>query len=231
MKSLFLAFILAATVTFAEEPKVSFMSSTGSWFKVDNTNCVVWNSFPRQNETVIWTGGTEDGKAHGYGELTWYTNGYPTTKYVGYMERGMRDGQGTITKGELILEGEWEDGVLTSKIMKDKWPDGTSYVGEHIKGVRNGKGKVTFADGSWYEGGFVNAKQHGFGEETMRDGGRYIGEYKNGKFNGRGKYTYPSGDVLEGLWENSLLLGTGTYTTVNGDMSKVTLINGKMTEL
>ena len=34
------------------------------------------------------------------------------------------------------------------------WPDGAKYEGEYKDGVKEGKGKLEFADGSWYLGEF-----------------------------------------------------------------------------
>src|SRR5205085_596403 len=77
-----------------------FYSACGKWMQASNTNCVLWSSFPRDGESVVWSGGGADGKAHGKGIVQWFTNGVPTTSYIGEVRGGLSDGHG-IAKGPL----------------------------------------------------------------------------------------------------------------------------------
>src|SRR5215469_8854502 len=107
-----------------------FYSSSGKWVPVSNTNCVVWNSWPRDSESVTWSGGVVDGKAHGKGSLQWFTNGVPSTCYIGELKAGLADGHG-ISKGPVAeFEGEWSRGSLFCTNGTIKYRDGNWYKGE-----------------------------------------------------------------------------------------------------
>ena len=44
-------------------------TTEGSWLKDPITGCGVWNSAPKGNEMISWSGECQDGKASGYGVL------------------------------------------------------------------------------------------------------------------------------------------------------------------
>ena len=175
-----------------------FYSASGKWMEASNTNCVIWSSFPREAESVTWSGGVLDGKAHGKGTVQWFTNGVQTTSYVGEMKAGLADGHG-IAKGSLEeYEGEWSRGSLTST-----------------------NGTIKYTDGNWYKGEFKNGFKTGRGEELMKGGTRYIGEFENDRFHGKGELVLPNGDKISGEWRDSKLQGTGTYQIKSGGTFKV----------
>jgi hypothetical protein len=47
------------------------------------------------------------------------------------------------------------------KLVEEKFPDGTNYVGEYISGKKHGKGKFTMPNGTFYEGEFFEDKLEG----------------------------------------------------------------------
>jgi len=177
-----------------------FYSASGKWVAASNTNCLIWNSFPRADESVTWSGAVVGGKAHGTGVVQWFTNGTPTTRYSGEMKGGLQDGHGTAFYYDLYsVEGDFKRGRLISKTVT----------------IRNrGKG--------WYKG---EPNKNGQGEEMMDGGVRYIGHFKQGRFDGAGVMIWPNGDSITGEWKDSKLAGIGTYTRTNGESFKV-----KMTE-
>jgi hypothetical protein len=71
------------------------------------------------------------------GEWGWYKSGNEKEdgKYVGEIENGVPNGQGTTT-----------------------WSDGEKYVGEYKDGERNGQGKETYYNGDYYEGKWKDGK-------------------------------------------------------------------------
>ena len=99
--------------------------------------------------------------------------------YEGDYEAGLRHGHGT-----LLL------------------PDGGSYEGGFVRGVREGQGReVSGADGSVYTGSFVGGLRHGRGSLAMRNGDRYEGSFEHGEKHGAGTLVYASRRmVLEGEW-------------------------------
>ena len=94
------------------------------------------------------------------GELVYYEEGDDDNegKYVGEIDNGEPNGQGTFI-----------------------WSDGTKYVGEYKNGLPNGHGTETWSDGSKYVGLFKDGKYHGQGTITWSDGTKYVGEYKDNK--------------------------------------------------
>ncbi len=94
------------------------------------------------------------------GELVYYEEGDDDNegKYVGEIDNGEPNGQGTFI-----------------------WSDGTKYVGEYKNGLPNGHGTETWSDGSKYVGEFKDGKWDGQGTITWSDGTKYVGEYKDKK--------------------------------------------------
>jgi hypothetical protein len=174
-----------------------FYAASGKWTEASNTNCLVWNSYPRDGESVTWSGDVVDGKAQGTGIVQWFTNGVPTTSYEGEMKHGMADGHGIAKGPSGLTEGEFKDGCLASKTMTVHYPNGGWYKGEQKDGFKDGQG------------------------EEMMPGGRYIGHFKRERFDGAGELLLPNGDKISGDWKDSKLVGVGTYTRSNGDSFKV----------
>ncbi len=143
-----------------------FYSSSGKWVQVSNTNCVIWNSWPREGESVTWSGGVVDGKAQGKGTVQWFTNGVPTTRYIGELKGGLADGHG-ISKGPLSeFEGEWSRGSFVSTNGTIKYPNGNWYKGEIMNGFKTGNGDSIIGD--WRD-----SKLEGIGTYQMKSGGSF----------------------------------------------------------
>lgn len=66
--TLFFVFSLSlfASQVFASQP---------DWIQDEKTGCEIWNTNPLPNESITYSGECKDGKAHGYGEITWYKDG------------------------------------------------------------------------------------------------------------------------------------------------------------
>ena len=94
------------------------------------------------------------------GEWGWYKSGNEEDgKYVGEIENGIPNGQGTTT---------WSGS------------DGEKYVGEYKDGERNGQGTTTFPNGNKYEGELKDGKPW---NGTYDDkNGNIIGKYVNGEW-------------------------------------------------
>jgi hypothetical protein len=129
------------------------------------------------------------------GEWGWYKSGDEKKdgKYVGEIENGIPDGQGTET-----------------------WYDEWNYIGKYKDGKQYGQGSFTYPDGRKYEGQWKNGKRNGHGTEISPDGRKYVGEWKNGKQYGQGSYYYPSGEKYAGEWKNGKQYGQGTETFPDG---------------
>jgi hypothetical protein len=98
-------------------------------------------------------------------EWGWYESGNEKNgnKYVGEIEDGEPDGQGTLTS-----------------------PNG-KYVGEFKNGKKNGQGTMTFPNERKYIGKWKDDKRNGQGTYTLKDGRKYVGNWKDGsQWNGNG---------------------------------------------
>ena len=226
MKNLIIIFLLASTAL-AEDISDVFYSDEGKWIQTSNTNCLVWSSFPKPNETVTWDGKIEDGKASGIGTLQWFSDGKPTSKYEGEMQGGLRHGKGTASGYGAVFVGEWAKGRCVSETIRMTYSDGRKYEGEQTKGIPHGTGVMTFPNGNKYRGQFKFGQKDGFGEEDLLGGGKYVGEYKSDFFHGKGTCYYKTGNIVSGTWSNSVLVGAGDYTSASGEKFKVQMINGQ----
>ena len=61
------------------------------------------------------------------------------------------------------------------------WPDGSSYSGEWIEGLRSGEGVFTAADGERYDGAWLEGERHGQGMERHSNGRSREGEWVRGR--------------------------------------------------
>ena len=55
-----------------------------------------------------------------------------------------------------------EERVIKEKVYKN----GDVYIGEFLKGMRDGEGTLKYADGETYQGGFKKGKMHGPGKHS-----------------------------------------------------------------
>ena len=82
--------------------------------------------------------------------------------------------------------------------------------------VKNGFFKVTDKDGSTYEGNYVNDVRQGKGTRISSTGIKYVGDFFDGSLNGKGVITFPNGDIYEGSVVKNLRDGSGKYTSAAG---------------
>ena len=188
------------TPVFDDIPTNKYHSASGKWLKASNTNCLMWDSFARESESVTWSGDVVDGKAFGKGVVQWFTNGVPTTSYEGEMREGLADGHGIARGYGTTVEGEFKEGTPVSRIT------------------------IHYPTGGWYKGESKDGFKEGQGEEVMIAGGastRYMGQFKRDRFDGPGVMIWPNGGKVSGDWKDFKLVGSGTYTWTNGDTFKV----------
>jgi hypothetical protein len=129
-----------------------------SWI-ADKRGCKVANTFPRQGESITWSGPCKDGFANGQGAVQWYLNGKEDDRYEGQVNMGWAEGHGVLTK-----------------------VDGGKYDGDWKHSVQDGNGRYDAPDGSFYEGQWKNGKPHGQGQYRRPDGKVFIGEWVDGVY-------------------------------------------------
>ena len=179
-----------------------------------------------------------DDQRHGYGLMT-YSDGQV---YQGDFKNDVKDGKGRYISTEgFIYEGEFKnnknegnlkiydnngktvfDGTINEKgestgFIMQKEKSEYEYEGYIVNNLKEGKGKITFANGNIYEGEFKDDLKNGNGKFTFANGNIYEGEFKDDMRHGKGtlycKEIYDDGDVYEeiyeGYWENDMKNGMG----------------------
>ena len=131
-------------------------TSKSEWIADCKTGCKIWNSSPKPNETIAWSGDCKIGLAQGRGVLQWFLDGKRGDRYEGEYRGGQANGRGVYT-----------------------YTDGSHYDGEFKDGNFNGRGVFTFADGNRYVGEFKDNKVNGTGILVV-GGKTYSGSWTNG---------------------------------------------------
>jgi hypothetical protein len=160
-------------------------------------------------------------------------------EFIGQFRVGKRNGVGMHRDGHKnkIVKGYYENGALHGftiiKILDQKYvytgstqgsllhglgeevKDGSTYLGQFEKGVREGIGYHRSRDNVSFLGEYVQGQKNGFGIEEFPAGVYYEGQFKNGVKNGIGKLVDPNkGLVYIGeLGEHSLPEGFGQFQT------------------
>lgn len=113
-----------------------------------------------------------------------------------------------------IYEGHWFYGHWhgLGKIIN---ANGDVYVGLVVKDLREGRGKLYYADGRVFEGTFEQDDPVK-GTLTFPDGARYVGELHNGCRHGYGVYYFTDGSIYSGQTVMNVLEGKGKMTWTDG---------------
>jgi len=92
----------------------------------------------------------------------------------------------------------------------------------------HGNGRGTYPNGNTYDGNFVRGMRHGKGKVSNTAGDVHEGYYKNNEKHGRVKSTFANGSNYEGEWENNKKHGTFKFTESNGDQYEIIYSHGKL---
>ena len=130
----------------------------------------------------------------------YYSEGI-TMKWDGACINGKANGFGKLTK--------YDDGKLES-----------TFEGNYINGIREGKGTFSHKDGSVAKGNYVNGQLVGFGTRISENGDKYEGEFLNYREHGKGVYYYANGSKFEGFFVSDKAY-TGKFTDYD---EKITFI-------
>lgn len=159
-------------------------------------------------------------------------------------ERGIKSSGVKTSSPALVKNIEKKNGLTIIH-----YDDGSVYTGETIDNIRQGQGRLEFANGEFYDGQFDNDQmngvgkyvasdleyegqwqnglQNGEGKETWKDGSTYVGFFVDGSKNGHGKYCWPDGTKYEGDWLNGDIHGNGIFHFRNGAIYEGEWKNGK----
>jgi clan AA aspartic protease (TIGR02281 family) len=95
-------------------------------------------------------------------------------------------------------------------------PNGETYVGEELQGMRHGHGTYTWPDGRKYVGEFRDGLPDGQGLYTFANGESYRGEFRANHRAGTGVYRWPDGRSYEGQFAGDLPHGKGILRWPDG---------------
>ena len=90
-------------------------------------------------------------------------------------------------------------------------------MGQYKKGLKHGKGEFYLADGSSYIGDWVNDLRQGKGVETDPNGTTYQGNYKNGVKHGEGQLILVDGTKHKVTWSKGKNV-TGQLKPLNTEL-------------
>lgn len=98
------------------------------------------------------------------------------------------------------------------------YPNGDSYEGNWLNGLKHGQGKMKYANGDVYEGEYQKGYKQGEGTFTYANNDSYTGQFQKGKKEGQGVYTYSDGQKYIGTFQNDVIEGPGRYLDVEGNI-------------
>ena len=107
----------------------------------------------------------------------------------------------TELRDESVSEGK----VLLRKAQsgEQNLEDGSTYIGELMRGEPHGYGKKEFSQGDEYEGQFQKGRAHGHGTYRFKQDeliDRYVGMWANDKWDGYGTLVLTDGSRVTGQW-------------------------------
>jgi len=130
--------------------------------------------------------------------------------FKGNLINGEANGEGELMiNNKIKYIGNFNKNLPNKKGRIYNLVDKSTYEGEFVNGLKEGKGIIKYIDGTIYEGDFINDKYEGYGKLTFKNGCIYEGEFKNNNLNGKGKYIYTDGKEYYGDFYMGLKHGFG----------------------
>ncbi len=227
MNARFVSAVIALIGSVAMQPLTNARADdAGSWMTDPISDCSVWSvDTPDKGDGISWWGACIDGKAGGFGVLTFWDKDGLEGRYTGEMSGGKLNGE-----GRLYLRDESDATAFNQFIGRfaDSKPDGPGFLmmasgarfyGELIDGIRHGKGVVVTKEGWLVKGEFVDGKGVGtlVVDYTTEEGEHYIGQAEDGKRQGFGILTTKDQNFYAGEFAKGLPAGLGLYRGHAGD--------------
>lgn len=151
---------------------------------------------------------------HGRGRMEYHIQG---RCYDGEWVRGHWHGIGCIknAKGD-IYEGEVVNDLREGE-GKLMYADGRVFYG-HFSQDDPVQGTLVYPDGAKYIGELHNGARHGYGVYYFTDGSKYEGYTVMNVFEGKGKMTWEDGGWYEGEWLQGEIHGYGLEVRADGSL-------------
>ena len=157
---------------------------------------------------AIYEGYLINNEFDGYGEYK-----CQSYNYFGYFSCGKKSGKGKLEDFEKKLEylGDFKDDFKEG-YGEEKYQDGSVYIGQFEKNMKNGNGNLILGGGGphyGYVGMFKNDKISGKGKFKWNDNKEYIGDWLDNEISGYG--IFHEGKMLHiGFFKHNLKDGFGT---------------------
>jgi hypothetical protein len=130
-----------------------------------------------------------------------------SSKYIGDILNGSRDGFGILKWGEIALYMGYFVNNKATGWGRFKDGDGDEYLGKFLDSKASGYGIYSHNNGASYEGLWFEDSQHGEGEEVWLENYKFRGCYYRGKKQGIGIHYWPDKAFYEGEWLENCLHG------------------------
>ena len=102
------------------------------------------------------------------------------------------------------------------KMVKVYYKNGIKYEGDFKNNVIDGNGKYIWENGSYYIGQWIKGLKHGKGKLYYENNNiKYDGDYKMDLFDGYGKYIDQNGEYFIGQWSNGMKVKGIIYSKDN----------------
>ena len=154
----------------------------------------------------------------GFGILIELFNDSIITKYSGYWNKGMKNGEGTLRsfRGNFTYSGNWlNDNYDGFGILKT---ENSKYEGQWRYSQKHGNGNAQLQNGDIYNGEWYKDDISGYGVYYFKNGDRYEGDFKYNQKHGVGTYYYANNNRFEGNYRNGVRHGKdGILYFDNGD--------------
>ena len=155
---------------------------------------------------------------------------FNNTYYVGGILESLRSGSGSRSylNSDLIYVGEYIKNLKCGKgklwsTNKKRWV----FEGNWEKDMKNGYGEM-WRESAVYKGNWVNDRMDGIGRMDWIDGQKYEGSYFDDARNGEGSMEYVNGDKFIGTFKNGKPNGNGFYEWANGEIYQGNWFDGVM---
>lgn len=154
------------------------------------------------------------GMPHGFGKMVYHLGGryYEGDWFMGHWHgKGIfRNQEGDVYEGHMVNDLKEGMGKLT-------YADGRVFQG-NFDDDEAVEGTIKFPDGARYEGQLHNGARHGYGVYHFNDGSVYEGESVMNVFQGKGKMIWNDGGWYEGEWSQGEIHGRGKEIRPDGSL-------------
>ncbi|XP_068581152.1 ankyrin repeat and MYND domain-containing protein 1-like isoform X2 [Cebidichthys violaceus] len=112
-----------------------------------------------------------------------------------------------------------------------EWPDGSTYEGECVNGLKHGYGRYTWRNGEFYEGSFYKDYKHGDALYCWPTGHKFTGKFYLNRKEGYGQQLFPDGSTFQGLYHADRRFGPGVVGYPDGRKDVGLWLGGRLLRL